>query len=320
MKALLISLLAVFTLAACHPRDPEVLSKEEKSGGQNRSQDNKGGNSCDPKLSKKLELAMGSLAEARLLQAEQTLNLGIKLSNQKEEIVDEGCLRSTLLEASEKQKKFRLSYRACKLQKGDLTTSLSGVAEMIVVGQGDQVTEVEFDSRPLDEENPEALVIQIKTKASKDRLYLSEQINLKLNKEANAYKVHGDSFTELEIGFESNRSTARVKVTTMAELTQEGRKNWSAEVRGTAENVTDACTKLPSQFELYLDPASADSKDSKYFIALWNDVEKSGQLTFTDSEIQSKTTDKKSQKEDKASAKKNKIETATDIPPWEMWL
>lgn len=318
MKTTLFSICAFLFLTACQPRDPEVLTQEDKKLTQ-KSEDK-----CRTRLPEKMELALGALVGGRKDQSLQILKLGVELANAEKDSLNRGCLQIRQTNFEKTRPSYHLSYQLCRHRHPEWEATQAGTAELsLILDKNQKLRSLGYRSYPFEDRNTQALTIQASKKRSKDTLFLQDQITLSLTRKdlEPGFTVERAQFrTRLRSGFEATSTVSEIFMDSFGELDLDQGGTWSSEVFGEASNLSAECeTRTPSTFTMLVNQ-EAEPDLYSYKMLLFGKVEKSGQLVVDDLSVESHTKNSKTQNEDIVSAGKNKIHSETDLPAWYFWF
>ncbi|MCE3010455.1 MAG: hypothetical protein LW875_07570 [Proteobacteria bacterium] len=190
MRYISFLVLTLFLATACSPRDPEVISADDKQRLNEQRNKNRPGASTGKKLRMVLPenfdvIAAGAFVD-RSLSATEWVQKALQV--QAGSLKTSSCERWKLQERSESQEIYLVRFEACFFPAGDLTLNQSGSYQVQMSLSGAQVTEIRVTSSSFEQGllTPE---FELKRKNFRGSLKWKEELNLVARK----FKVGDDS-------------------------------------------------------------------------------------------------------------------------------
>lgn len=329
-------LLSLVFLAACNPRDPDVLTKDDKAMIEGRRNKNSGDSQSGPgkaRLPQKMEMALGVLAENRISQAQQILSLATELASKN--VDKKGCVSIRPLSANGNAKNFRLSYNyKCNPGTDAFDVNMMGLADLLLqLNEKGELLSLKFSTRPLSEDSFDSMTIRAFSKSSKDTLMIRDSLTLsmvRLDATDTFSIVDSSSNSILQNGYQDTATTIHLANLFDGILSDKGVVSWHFDIQGDGRN--DGATGAPVFFTLTVDqPAAADSAD---FTFQMGKTKRIGKLIFTDADVTSiskadfdsddgrpnNSKKNKPPKEDKSTTARQKSQSLEAQPALELWF
>lgn len=311
MKTLLLFLAVSFSLTACQPRDPEVLSEADKNHRSRPS--NKGGENREIRASlpKNLELFMAEVVEARQAQISNLLKLALGLASSTEKVTESDCVAIHKVKSTKEKIQFKLAPTSkCQKQTEQLDFSIKGNSDLLVsLDEQGQVTEIEYKPKL----TAATSVIQKKGKSQK-KMTVKDELSFKMVRVDDSFEVtEWNSLTETTIQDGKKRDQVIVEMLLEeASFSLEGKAlQLSVVAEAEAEAMTTNGAKTPFILSLTSLPDAFEKFDYTFQFADGNP--RSGTIKFEDKEITATTLN--NNKEQVLKRQRNK----TEQMPWASW-
>jgi hypothetical protein len=346
MKTTTFSLLmAALLLSAC-ARDADVLSKDDKAFLSNRQ--NKGGDSQSgpgkARLPQKMEVALGILAEGRILQAQQILALAQDLSVKA--IDQKNCVQIRPL-PSISGKTYRLLYNKCSPGTTAFDASLTGLADLTLqINEKGELTGLKYETRSAEAGKAPSMIVRAFSKTSKDTLLIEESVNLTM-----ARQDGSDQFAVLDSsaqmimhnGYKDTATTTEVSNFFDGILSTGQISSWHSDMQGQGQN-DSAGAGNPVIFSFSLD-TPAGKTDSTDFTFRMGKTKRAGKLAFSEKDVKvsshqdedltgdearngseadkdkpARENNKKAPKDDVSTVSRQKSQKIESLPALELWF
>lgn len=320
MKKSILFLSVALSFTACAPRDTDPLSKEDHDKISGKS----GGFSADApgkaRLPQKMELGIGVVAEGRILQAQQILNLASELAASGSDGEVKGCVRAVNTDANGANRTYQISYNnLCQTKTDAFKATLSGLATLNLQVEGNQLTALTYSTHDISDTDMDVMTIQAFKNGAKDTLFIKEAVHLNMQRKqgTDGYILRGNVQSTVQTGFRDTLTNIHLSNSFDGALTTTEVAAWHSETRGEAQNVTST-NPTPSTFILILDNA-APSAPSFYSFQMGNTTRK-GKLVFGDNDVTAISMNDRTKSEDKVTVSRKKSTAPETVLPWDFWF